>query len=92
VVEICGKLGIAETAFYRWKKQFGSPGVTEFRGHLLIFSKKQVVIPWLDSKIPIHPLMFLILFGTLPPPPLICFETTNLGVHIVSIEGTNQYK
>ena len=31
VVEICRKLGIAETTFYRWKKQFGSLGVPELR-------------------------------------------------------------
>jgi putative transposase len=31
VGEICWKLEIAETTFYRWKKQYGSLGVTELR-------------------------------------------------------------
>ena len=31
VDEICRKLGIAEGTFYRWKKQFGSLGVSELR-------------------------------------------------------------
>jgi putative transposase len=31
VGEICRKLEIAETTFYRWKKQFGSLGVPELR-------------------------------------------------------------
>ena len=31
VGEICRRLGIAETTFYRWRKQFGSLGVPERR-------------------------------------------------------------
>ena len=31
IEEICRKLGIAEATFYRWKKQFGSLGVSELR-------------------------------------------------------------
>jgi len=31
VVEICRKLEITETTFYRWKKQFGGLGVPELR-------------------------------------------------------------
>lgn len=31
VGEICGKMGIAETTFYRWKKKFGGMGVSELR-------------------------------------------------------------
>ncbi len=31
VEEICRKLGVSETAFYRWKKKFGSLGVGELR-------------------------------------------------------------
>ena len=31
VAEICRKLEIAETTFYRWKKQFGGMGVSELR-------------------------------------------------------------
>ena len=31
VEEICRKLGIAEGTFYRWKKKFGSLGVSELR-------------------------------------------------------------
>ena len=31
VGEICRKLEIAETTFYRWKKQFGNLGVPELR-------------------------------------------------------------
>jgi putative transposase len=29
--EICRKLGITETTFYRWKKKFGGLGVPELR-------------------------------------------------------------
>jgi putative transposase len=31
VAEVCRKLGITETTFYRWKKRFGSLGVPELR-------------------------------------------------------------
>ena len=31
VGEICRKLGVAEATFYRWKKRFGSLGVSELR-------------------------------------------------------------
>ena len=31
VAEICRKLEITETTFYRWKKQFGGMGVSELR-------------------------------------------------------------
>jgi putative transposase len=31
VVEICRKLEITETTFYRWKKKFGGLGVPELR-------------------------------------------------------------
>lgn len=31
VAEICRKLGITETTFYRWKKRYGSLGVPELR-------------------------------------------------------------
>ena len=31
VEEICRKLGIVETTFYRWKKRFGNLGVSELR-------------------------------------------------------------
>lgn len=31
VVEICRKLQITETTFYRWKKKFGGLGVPELR-------------------------------------------------------------
>ena len=31
VAEICRKLGITETTFYRWKKKFGGLGVPELR-------------------------------------------------------------
>ena len=31
VEEICRKLGIAEGTFYRWKKKYGSLGVSELR-------------------------------------------------------------
>ena len=31
VEEVCRKLGIAEATFYRWKKKFGSLGVSELR-------------------------------------------------------------
>ena len=31
VGEICRKLEITETTFYRWKKQFGGMGVSELR-------------------------------------------------------------
>ena len=31
VSEVCRKLGITETTFYRWKKRFGGLGVPELR-------------------------------------------------------------
>jgi len=31
VEEVCRKLGIAEGTFYRWKKKYGSLGVSELR-------------------------------------------------------------
>lgn len=31
VKEICRKLGVSEATFYRWKKRFGSLGVSELR-------------------------------------------------------------
>jgi putative transposase len=31
VEEICRKLGVAEATFYRWKKKYGSLGVSELR-------------------------------------------------------------
>ena len=31
VVEVCRKLGVTETTFYRWKKRFGNLGVPELR-------------------------------------------------------------
>jgi putative transposase len=31
VAEVCRKLGVAETTFYRWKKRFGNLGVPELR-------------------------------------------------------------
>lgn len=31
VAEVCRQRGIAETTFYRWKKQFGGLGVSELR-------------------------------------------------------------
>lgn len=31
VAEVCRKLGITETTFYRWKKRFGGLGVPELR-------------------------------------------------------------
>lgn len=31
VVEICRKLKITETSFYRWKKKYGGLGVSELR-------------------------------------------------------------
>lgn len=31
VVEICRKLEVTETTFYRWKKKFGGMGVSELR-------------------------------------------------------------
>ncbi len=31
VVEICRKLGVSEATFYRWKKRYGSRGVSELR-------------------------------------------------------------
>ena len=31
IAEICRKLGVSEQTFYRWKKKFGSMGVTEVR-------------------------------------------------------------
>ena len=31
VEEICRKLGVAEATFYRWKKRYGSLGVSELR-------------------------------------------------------------
>lgn len=31
VVEICRKLGVTEQTYYRWKKKFGSLGVSELR-------------------------------------------------------------
>lgn len=31
VPEVCRKLGVTETTFYRWKKRFGSLGVPELR-------------------------------------------------------------
>jgi putative transposase len=31
VGEICRKLGVSEQTFYRWKKRFGTLGVTELR-------------------------------------------------------------
>jgi putative transposase len=31
VAEICGKLGISEPTFYRWKKQFAGIGTAEIR-------------------------------------------------------------
>ena len=31
VEEICRKLGVSEATFYRWKKRFGSLGVSELR-------------------------------------------------------------
>jgi len=31
VGDICRKLGVAEATFYRWKKRFGSLGVSELR-------------------------------------------------------------
>jgi putative transposase len=30
-VDICRKLGVTETTFYRWKRQFGGMGVSELR-------------------------------------------------------------
>ena len=33
VEEICRKLGIAEMTLYRWKKKYGSLGVSELREH-----------------------------------------------------------
>ena len=30
-VDICRKLGVTETTFYRWKRRFGDLGVTEVR-------------------------------------------------------------
>ncbi len=31
VTEICRKLGVSEATFYRWKKRYGSLGVSELR-------------------------------------------------------------
>ncbi len=31
VMEICRKLGVSEATFYRWKKRYGSLGVSELR-------------------------------------------------------------
>jgi putative transposase len=31
VAEVCRKLGVTETTFYRWKKRFGNLGVPELR-------------------------------------------------------------
>jgi putative transposase len=31
VAEICRKLGVSEATFYRWKKRYGSLGVSELR-------------------------------------------------------------
>jgi len=31
VTEICRKLGVSEPTFYRWKKRYGSLGVSELR-------------------------------------------------------------
>jgi len=31
VADICRKLGVSEQSFYRWKKRFGSLGVSELR-------------------------------------------------------------
>ena len=31
VGEICRRLGVSEVSFYRWRKKFGSLGVTELR-------------------------------------------------------------
>jgi putative transposase len=31
VAEVCRKLGITETTFYRWKKRYGNLGVPELR-------------------------------------------------------------
>ena len=31
VGEICRKLGVSEATYYRWKKRYGSLGVSEFR-------------------------------------------------------------
>jgi len=31
VAEVCRSLGASEMIFYRWKKKFGGPGVTELR-------------------------------------------------------------
>ena len=31
VEEICRKLGVAEATFYRWRKKFGTLGVSELR-------------------------------------------------------------
>jgi putative transposase len=31
VGEICRRLGVSEASFYRWRKRFGSLGVTELR-------------------------------------------------------------
>ena len=31
VVKICRKLGVSEATFYRWKKRYGSLGVSELR-------------------------------------------------------------
>ncbi len=30
-VDVCRKLGVTETTFYRWKRRFGDLGVTEVR-------------------------------------------------------------
>ncbi len=31
VTEVCRKLGVSEATFYRWKKRYGSLGVSELR-------------------------------------------------------------
>jgi putative transposase len=31
VAEVCRKLGVTETTFYRWKKRYGNLGVPELR-------------------------------------------------------------
>ena len=31
MTEICRKLGVSEATFYRWKKRYGSLGVSELR-------------------------------------------------------------
>lgn len=31
VEEVCRKIGIAQAAFYAWKKKYGGMGVSEFR-------------------------------------------------------------